>query len=354
MPGLRRFAHVCALAGLLALATVVPPASAVIPSVAVYGILEAPIPIPFLTNVPVPPPPTLPDAERLAERPCEQGAFVVDEARRSFSFSESAQQNGCLSVVYNVTVPRGVETFLVSFEANRSVEQTVASTAPRAMVQSLRLRVAGGFVQDQEVFDADLGDRPPEPITKSFEVPQGLRHAQVEWVFEDRSGPSRLEAFSATVWRPTIKFDAIPMPEPVVEVASGLNPDQEYIAHYTMVTAVPSEFAAAAAAGQFSLRMEIDAQLRQVRVDGPDGKPLAESLYTVLTAGGHATLEFPPATLRDVPGPYTVRLDAPDTLQKHGIYQAFSYLALAAPVAAIVAAWIGLRRTRGDTSEGGP
>ncbi|MFO1532203.1 MAG: hypothetical protein ABR562_00665 [Thermoplasmatota archaeon] len=351
-----------ALAGaalaLVSLATL-PVAVAAPPAVQLTGILDVPIPISRLVATGSADPGPAGAVQAAAGPFCDPASYRPDIATHSFAFSESEEQAGCMDVQFNLTLPVGAREIELEFEANRSVQQRgIPNGGPPNMVQSVRLLVLGsGTDQEASVFTPDELSKPRHDQHARFQVPERAGKVQLEWHFEDagriatRDGPGKLESFAATVWDPRIHFGAIPLADPIVEPAEGEPHGQdEYTARYTVATTVPPEFQDEAEAGQFALKLNVNATFVLDGIDGPDGQPLDTILYSSKSEGGVQTVTFPTATLRSLgPGPYTAHVHAVEVLQKHSAYQVLAYVMLAGPAIAIAAAWFGLRRTELDT-----
>jgi len=345
----------CALVAAVALSVALPHASAVAPALEATGVLAVPIPIASL-GTDAQAPSTLPDATPT----CRTTTFHPDADGRSFRFTETAQETGCLAVLYNVTLPDGVRDLVLTFDANRTVrQQMLHSPSPPQMAQQVRLLADGQIRTVLPVFNDDEPDRPRQPFDLPFQVPDDTTRVQLEWYFADEgrlagaNGPGQFDAFSATVWNPVVTLpDVALLPPTAVATGGTLQRGGEYLAEYTAAATVPPEYRTAAAGGDFTLTLRTDAAALVVRVDGPDGHELDPALYSGSLDSGHRSVTLPAATLSSLgPGPYTVHMEAAEPLEARPAFAALSYVAVAAPGLAIAAAWFGLRRTEVDPGE---
>jgi hypothetical protein len=283
--------------------------------------------------------------------------YRADPATRTFSFAEPAQGAGCLGVRYALDLPAGTTRFNVTFLANRSVDQGQFPLGPPTMRQELRLFGDGLRLGGVEIYRPDRLTQPLYGFSPGFDdLPQRPTRLELEWWFEDAGregtgGPSRLEAFAATVVDPQVTIDDLPLGEVPVQLAGRSVQGGTRESTYTVQASVPPQMIAAAADGRVALRLTLagDLTLTVAKVTGPGGDPVDFQASTV-DSGSRRTvrIEIPAAVLAAGAGTYLVQVGAAEAVEPRPEYQWFAATFLLLPLLASAIAWVGLGRHRAE------
>lgn len=283
---------------------------------------------------------------------CGPSRYEGDPARRLFRFVDSADANGCLSVLLNLTLPAGTSRILVGFLADRAVEANAGVVGPPTLQQEVRLRNGPQLVAVAPYFDMQDPGKPPTRFDLALDVPSGTRGLQLEWWFANRGTPTsatdpagRLQAWSATVQDPVVRLDGIPLPAPVSRPLGGQVQEASYLAGYAADVWVPAEHREAAKAGRFSLALHAPSAVLVERLLAPNGQDLPTERYSSEEEGGRRVLRLPASTLREFgPGPYVLQVQAAETLEVQSTMATLTILALLMPAGALSLAIQRLRQ----------
>jgi hypothetical protein len=349
MPGVRR---PWALASIAFLVLAAPSVQAAPPSVSATATVTLEVPVADLVAVDQPPP-----AEPTAPPPCASRHVTLHPPSRSFRFAEAGEEAGCAMVRFDLTLPAGADAFQLSFRANRSVRQdlVVPTGQPPQMVQEVRLLLDGQVHQRQAVFDPEEMTRPEDDHPMRFQIPRAGAKIQLEWYFADEgrsaTRPGRVESFAAAVFDPVVTTEDIDLPLPPLESGTPqLGDDERTRMPYTVETRVPAALASFAAEGSIELavRFDVNGTLLFSGVVDADGQGV-EAPYSVEEEGSgnavHVVRLTGPLLREHGPGPYRVEVLVEERLRSDPLFGVLSWLVLAAPAAALVVAWLGLRRT---------
>lgn len=291
--------------------------------------------------------------------PCRTEYFASNPGRRSFSFAEGSDSNGCLRVLHSFTVPAGVRRIGIAFVADRVLEDSsqAVNLGPSAFEQEVRLRVGQTFVAASPYFDTAQEERAAQPFAIHFDVPAGPYEVEVEWWFANRAqataanDPStRLQAWSATVSAPTLVLEDIPLATPPVREERGQFQGGSYLTGFTAGLEVPAAYRAAAAAGHLALHVRMPASALVDRLLTSTGADLEDDDYETSIVGSTRLVTIPGPTLATLgPGPYTVRFQGTEPVQVEPSMAVLTGAALLMPPVAIVFAARQLRRRSLDT-----
>ncbi|MHB1261777.1 MAG: hypothetical protein ACYC2H_08680 [Thermoplasmatota archaeon] len=345
-PGLWRAAATAGVSALL-LAAAAPTAQATPVYLELSGALEVPVDIADLAA----------QADRTGGQgatstSCGPSRFEGDAAQHLFRFLDSAEANGCLSVLLNLTLPPGARRITVRFNADRVVEASGRVVGPPTLQQEVRLRVGPQAVANVPYFDLQDPSKPPARFELAVQAPAGARDVQLEWLFANRGTPTsttdpagRLQAWTATVHDPVVYLDEIPFPAPVSRPLGGQVQEASYLAGYTAHVWVPAEHRDAAQAGRFSLALHVPGAVLVDRLMSPGGKDLPADRYTSSEDGGRRTLLIPGSTLQEFgPGPYVLQVQAAEPLEVQSTMATLTVLSLLMPAGALSLAIQRLRQ----------
>ncbi|HUR24846.1 MAG TPA: hypothetical protein VM327_02400 [Candidatus Thermoplasmatota archaeon] len=312
------------------------------------GTLEAPVPVADLD---------LRTSEGASSPggPCSANSFEGHPDRATFRFREGSDSNGCLGVIYPLTLPTAIRRVAVTFQADRVVEESTRAIAigPPAFEQEIRLRRGQQVVAASPYFGPQDGDHPPAPFTSSFDLPDAPGDAQIEWWFANRGDgtsagdPSsgRLQAWSATVSAPSLLLEGIPLPAPALREHRGDVQGESYQTGHTARIMVPPDYVAAAAAGHFSLHLRMPASGVVDRLVDSHGHTLSDDEFATSIAGPDRLLSLPARTLQLLgPGPYDVQFLASEPLKVEPTMAALALAAFLMPAVTLVLAMHQLRR----------
>ncbi|HJQ93026.1 MAG TPA: hypothetical protein VJ874_01940 [Candidatus Thermoplasmatota archaeon] len=329
------------------LAAAAPTAQAIPGYLELSGILETPVDVAALAVQS-----EEPSGQQGTSTSCGPSGFESDPAQRLFRFQDSADANGCLSVLLDVVLPSGARQVTVRFSADRVVEASGGVLGPPTLQQEVRLRFGSQPIASVPYFDMQDPGMPRTEFVLGFEAPAGAREVQLEWWFANRGPPTsatdpagRLQAWSSTVRDPVVHLDHIPLPAPASQSLGGQVQDASYLAGYKAQVWVPAEHREAAQAGRFSLALHVPGAVLVEQFLAPDGKDLPADRYSIAEEGGRRTLVLPGSTLRELgPGPYGLQVQAAEALEVQSTMAALTMLALLMPPAALALAIQRLRQ----------
>ncbi|MDX1612014.1 MAG: hypothetical protein R3185_06560, partial [Candidatus Thermoplasmatota archaeon] len=204
------------------------------PGVQVRANLEIPVDIEALT------PHTAPEpggafVDDPATRECDASYLTRHPREDRFTFEEPVEDAGCLEVRANFSVPQDAQRVVVSFIADRFIEQPGAA-GPAAglkgvdMEQEVRIYDETGAALTQVAYyQSDDHNRLERTFAIAAELAPSNREVTVGWWFRDvgESGTTETlpatgygERFIANVISPEVRFEAIPLATPVTNVVS--------------------------------------------------------------------------------------------------------------------------------------
>lgn len=292
--------------------------------------------------------------------PCRTDYFAADSGRRSFTFAEGPDSNGCLRVTQSFSVPPGVRRVGVDFRADRVMEDSsrTINLGPSAFEQEVRLRVGQTLVAATAYFDPTQPEQRQQPVSIRFDVPDGPHEMEVEWWFANRGDaaaaddPSagRLQAWRATVSEPMLILDGFPLAAPILREERGQFQGGSYLTGYSASVVVPPELRAAAASGSLALHLHMPSSALVDRLLTPDGNDLQDDDYDTSISGTSRLVTLPADTLARVgPGPYVIRFQGTEPVHVEPNMAVLAGMALLMPPVAIVFAARQLRRRSLDT-----
>lgn len=283
--------------------------------------------------------------------------FRADLATRSFTFTEAAQDAGCLGVRHGLDLPAGTRRFNVTFGANRSVDQGQFPLGAPVMRQELRLLGDGLRLGGVDIYPPDYLTQPLYSHSEDFsDLPERPTRLQLEWWFEDAGrggtgGPARLESFAATVVDPRITIDDLPLGDVAVQLSGRSVQGATRESAYVLEAGVPPQMIAAAADGRLALRLSLvgDLTLTVAKVTGPGGDPVDFQASTVDDGSSRTVrIDIPETVLAGGAGTYLVHVGVTEPLEPRPEYQWFAATFLLLPILASAIAWVGLGRHRGE------
>jgi signal transduction histidine kinase len=281
---------------------------------------------------------------------CAESEVEVDAANRSFRFDDGRAEDGCADVRLAVPTPPGATRVVVSFEADRTIEQELSTGVPTPTRQAFRVFGPGGELEfSKEYYDDTEGSQGFDNFTFGESVAPSLAEGVVlSWLFDDTGVQGErltsFQSFEATVRAIQVSWPGILLPPPAAEQQAEVRDEEEQVsrARFEVRVEAPPLVGQPGSAAVLAVRVRHGPEL--VAVHGPLG-PVGESDFTLVDDGSRLTVEVLGAALAaQGPGAYTftyesaVALPAPaPRADPSYIYPFFFVLALLPLVAAVLA-----------------
>jgi signal transduction histidine kinase len=282
--------------------------------------------------------------------PCGSDQFAFNATGGWFRFRESQSQAGCGEVRYTVAVPAGAQSALVTFRADRVIQQPSSVDLPIAMNQELRVYDAlDGLIATFPYYESNAPQHlASEPFAYTMDLGAAQGTLTVGWLFRDQgqpfASPFAGQGFAATVQEPHIAFAGIPMaPDRLEHERLGLQGDSVRFAT-TVVAGVPDSLGVS---GQISVTLRVADELAYSHTLGPRGHAVPDAFVEVSEVGDVRTVVLTgDATVSQGVGLYRIVFTSASPLSPSPLLYPFIAFALAVPAAAGGLAWINTRRFR--------
>jgi signal transduction histidine kinase len=281
---------------------------------------------------------------------CGTDQFSFNATGGWFRFREDQYEAGCGEVRYAVDVPAGARSAVVSFRADRAIQQASTFPLPIAMEQELRVYDSlDGLLATFPYYESNTPQRlESEPFSFPIDLTPAQGRLSVGWLFRDRGQPFSYpvagQGFSATVQEPRITFDGIPMdlgrPE---NERLGLQGDSVRFAT-TIVAPVPDSLGVS---GRISVTMRVADELVFSHAFGPRGQVVPESFLEVTELGDVRTVVLTgDATAAYGAGAYRLVFTTSTPISPSPLLYPFIALVMTVPFGAGVLAWRNTRKFR--------
>ena len=282
--------------------------------------------------------------------PCGSDQFVLNTTAGWFRFRESQSQTGCGELRYTVDVPAGAQSALVTFRADRVIQQPSSVDLPIVMDQELRVYDAlDGLIATFPYYESNT---PQNLASEPFAYPIDLTPAQgkltVGWLFRDQgqpfASPVAGQGFAATVQEAHIAFEGIPMaPDRLEHERLGLQGQSVRFAT-TVVARVPDSLGVS---GSISVTLRVANELAFSHALGPRGQTVPEEFIDVSEVGDVRTVVLTgDATTSLGVGLYRLVFTSASPISPSPLLYPFIALVMAVPAAAGGLAWINTRKFR--------